>query len=194
MKAKALYVSGWLLVVASGFGLEYTSPASGGNTALGGTPLAAEPGRVVRVLDGDTYEVLTGGQPVRVRLRGVDAPELSQPFGREAADSVTLLLRGQQVWLTRQGIDLYGRTLAGLRVVTPARPGGVALDSLLVVRGWAWAWDPTRRVAGRVAEQASAQRAGRGLWKCGVGGVVPPHVWRGFKAEIKRRYRGGCTW
>jgi endonuclease YncB( thermonuclease family) len=186
MKGNVLYISGWLLAVASGFGLEHTSAASGRSTA--------EAGRVVRVLDGDTYEVLTGGQPVRVRLRGVDAPELSQPFGREAADSVTHLLRGQQVWLTRQGIDLYGRTLASLRVVTPARPGGVALDSLLVVRGWAWAWDPTRRVAGRVAEQVSAQRAGLGLWKCGVGGVVPPHVWRGFKAEIKRRYRGGCTW
>lgn len=186
MKGNVLYISGWLLAVAVGFGLEHTSAASGRNIA--------EAGRVVRVLDGDTYEVLTGSQPVRVRLRGVDAPELSQPFGREAADSVTQLLGGQQVWLTRQGTDLYGRTLASLWVVTPARPGGVALDSLLVVRGWAWAWDPTRRVAGRVAEQASAQRAGLGIWKCGVGGVVPPHVWRGFKAEIKRRYRGGCTW
>ena len=185
MKGNVLYISEWLLAVAVGFGLEHISAASGRSTA--------EAGRVVRVLDSDTYEVLTGSQPVRVRLRGVDAPELSQPFGREAADSVTQLLRGQQVWLTRQGIDLYGRTLASLRVVTPARPGGVALDSLLVVRGWAWAWDPTRRVAGRVAEQASAQRAGLGLWKCGVGGVVPPHTWRGFKADIKRRYRGGCT-
>ncbi len=194
MKGNVLFISGWLLSVASGFGLEGTSTAGRENLALMPAPLAAEMGRVVRVLDGDTYEVLTSSQPVRVRLRGVDAPELSQPFGREAADSVTGLLRGQQVWLTRQGIDLYGRTLASLRVVTPTRPGGVALDSLLVVRGWAWAWDPTRRVAGRVAEQASAQQANRGLWKCGVGGVVPPHMWRGFKAEIKRRYRGGCTW
>jgi micrococcal nuclease len=194
MKGNVLFISGWLLSVASGFGLEGTPAAGEENPALVVAPLAAEMGRVVRVLDGDTYEVLTRSQPVRVRLRGVDAPELSQPFGWETADSVTRLLGGQQVWLTRQGIDIYGRTLAGLRVVTPARPGGVALDSLLVVRGWAWAWDPTRRVAGRVAEQASAQRAGLGLWKCGVGGVVPPHVWRGFKAEIKRRYRGGCTW
>jgi micrococcal nuclease len=157
-------------------------------------PLAAEAGRVVRVLDGDTYEVLTVGQPVRVRLLGVDAPELSQPFGREAADSVTRLLYGQQVWLTRKGIDLYGRTLASLRVVTPARPGGMALDSVLVVRGWAWAFDPTHALAARAGQQMAAQRAGRGLWKCGTEAPVPPKVWRGFNAAIKRRYRGGCTW
>ena len=40
-------------------------------------------GRIVRVLDGDTVEVLEpGNQLKRIRLAGIDAPEKSQPFGQ----------------------------------------------------------------------------------------------------------------
>jgi len=42
-------------------------------------------GRIVRVLDGDTVEVLeTGNRLTRVRLAGIDAPEKSQPFGQRS--------------------------------------------------------------------------------------------------------------
>ncbi|MFW5682759.1 MAG: hypothetical protein ACOC1G_07110, partial [Phycisphaeraceae bacterium] len=43
--------------------------------------------RVVRVIDGDTLEVLLPGQPgetFRVRLWGIDAPELARPDGSDA--------------------------------------------------------------------------------------------------------------
>lgn len=78
------------------------------------------------------------------------------------------------------------------------KAGGVgpylALDSLLVVRGWAWAWDPRGRVAGRAAEQAAAVAARRGLWKCGPEGVLAPHQWRQFDKQGRRRYRMECAW
>ena len=118
---------------------------------------------MVRVVDGGTYDVLAGGVVYRVRLLGVDAPELGQPFGQPAADSVAYLFGpGQPVQLMRQGQDLYGRTLETLRLVPVTGPA-VALDLLLVVRGWAWAFDPAHTVAGRAAQQLAAQRAGRGL-------------------------------
>lgn len=191
MKGNVLNISGWLLAVALGFGLEGVSAISSGNTSLGMAPLVAEVGRVTRVVDGDTYEVLTGSQVLRVRLLGVDAPEHDQAFGPQATDSATALLRGQLVRLQRRGTDLYGRTLGKLRLA-----GSGAVDSLLVVRGWAWAWafDPNHVVAERMPEQLAAQRAGRGLWKCGVDGTLPPKTWRGFTAKIKRRYGVGCTW
>lgn len=73
------------------------------------------------------------------------------------------------VLVAKAGLDLYGRTLGAVllptaTVAAAGRP--VPLDSLLVVRGWAWAYDPHRAVAGRAAQQAAAQRAGlprRGL-------------------------------
>ncbi|RZK90662.1 MAG: hypothetical protein EOO62_34735, partial [Hymenobacter sp.] len=70
----------------------------------------------MRVIDGDTYEVLAGGQVLRVRLLGMDAPETSQPFGHQATDSVRALLGTRLVLLQRQGTDLYGRTLGVVRV------------------------------------------------------------------------------
>jgi micrococcal nuclease len=193
MNRKALYFSGWLLSVAAGFGMGYV-PVPGISEADGGRAVpVAECGRVVRVLDGDTYDVLAGGITHRVRLLGVDAPERDQPFGKQAADSVARLLRPvQPVLLTRRGVDLYGRVLATVRVPMLGKPA-LALDSLLVVRGWAWAWDPEHRVAGREPQQAAALEERRGLWKCGAVGVLTPQQWRRFNYKNKRRYGVGCT-
>ena len=169
-------------------------PVSGLVKVAAPVALATESGRVVRVVDGDTYDVLAGGTVYRVRLLGVDAPEPDQPFGHQAGDSVARLLGPKrQVLLTRRGVDLYGRTLATVRLPVADGPA-LALDSLLVVRGWAWAWDPKRRVAGRSAQQASAVAARRGLWKCGAVGVLTPRQWRRFNYQNKRRYGVGCTW
>ena len=169
-------------------------PVSGLVKVAAPVALAAESGRVVRVVDGDTYDVLAGGTVYRVRLLGVDAPEPDQPFGHQAGDSVARLLGPQRrVRLTRRGVDLYGRTLATVRLPVDNGPA-LALDSLLVVRGWAWAWDPKHRVAGRSAQQAAAVAGRRGLWKCGAVGVLMPHQWRKFNYQNKRRYGVGCTW
>ena len=129
-----------------------------------------------------------------VQLLGVDAPEPDQPFGHQAGDSVARLL-GQHplVRLTRRGLDLYGRTLATVWLPEASGPA-LALDSLLVARGWAWAWDPKRRVADRAAQQAAAVAGRRGLWKCGAVGVLAPRQWRKFNYQNKRRYGVGCTW
>ena len=169
-------------------------PISGLVKVAAPVALAAESGRVVRVVDGDTYDVLAGGTVYRVRLLGVDAPEPDQPFGHQAGDSVARLLVPQRrVRLTRRGVDLYGRTLATVRLPVDNGPA-LALDSLLVVRGWAWAWDPKRRVAGRTTQQAAAVAGRRGLWKCGAVGVLTPRQWRKFNYKNKRRYGVGCTW
>ena len=159
---------------------------------------AAEAARVVRVVDGDTYIMLSGSTTYRLRLLGVDAPEHDQAFGLQATDSVArLLAAGRVVLVARAGLDLYGRTLGAvlLPTATVAAAGrAVPLDSLLVVRGWAWAFDPSRTVAGRTQQQAAAQRAGRGLWKCGVASAVPPQLWRSLNTQNKRRYQGTCPW
>ncbi len=194
MNDKLLYIREWLLLVAAGFGLGCVPATGSRGPDTGPVPPTTEVGRAVRVVDGDTYDVLAGGVVYRVRLLGVDAPELGQPFGRPAADSVAQLLgRGRRVQLTRQGLDLYGRTLGAIRLL-PEAGAPVALDSLLVVRGWAWAFDPAHAVAGRAAQQLAAQRAGRGLWKCGTEQAVPPKLWRSFNYKNKRRYGVGCTW
>ncbi|MDB5234214.1 MAG: hypothetical protein JWR44_1207 [Hymenobacter sp.] len=131
-----------------------------------------ESARVVRVVDGDTYDVLAGGVRYRVRLLGVDAPEPDQPFGHQAGDSVARLLGPQRLLrLTRRGVDLYGRTLGTVRLPVANGPA-LALDSLLVVRGWAWAWEPKRRVAGRATDRST----GRAAWAVEVRGRGRAHA------------------
>jgi micrococcal nuclease len=184
-----------------GRGLERELVAQGSRPTLFRAVVASgpawEPGRVTRIIDGDTYELLVGGALVRLRLLGADAPEASQPFGHQATDSVRAMLQGRLVSLQRRGTDLYGRTLGAVQVPVASRwpaPAAVALDSVLVVRGWAWAFDPDHAQAARAGQQLAAQQAGRGLWKCGTEWPVAPKVWRRFNSGIKRRYLGGCTW
>ena len=124
----------WHFLVGSGLALAAALGAAGG--ARKPAPLA-EAARVAQVVDADTYDVVTGGQRVRVRLRGVDAPEHDQAFGAQATDSVAALLPvGRRVQLRRHGVDRYGRTLGSLVLPPASGTGGRgALDSLLVVRG-----------------------------------------------------------
>ncbi|UOQ81017.1 thermonuclease family protein [Hymenobacter sp. 5414T-23] len=157
--------------------------------------MGPEYGSVRRVLDGDTYEVRLPAGLVRVRLREADAPELSQPFGQQAADSVMKLLRGRILQVDRGGVDRYGRTLAGLRVAVQASSGAnrwLSVDSLLVVRGWAWAYEPDQTVPALAELQQQAQRSLRGLWRCGVATPIRPGLWRAYNKQEKARAWVGC--
>jgi micrococcal nuclease len=158
-------------------------------------------GRIVRVIDGDTY-VLQSTDRVRpsdvrqymIRLLNVDAPELRQAFGTVARDSMSRYLRHQLVVATgpppffRLDTDIYGRVLAKITATTgPAR--GKRLDSLMLVRGWAWhnpAYGSVRR-SGQTDAQGwtvTAQEVGAGLWHCND--ACPPWLYRRFNARQKQ--------
>lgn len=69
-------------------------------------------GRVVRVLDGDTVDVLeASGERTRVRLAGIDAPEKAQPFGQRSRQMLNARIAQQSVLITGEERDLYGRLL-----------------------------------------------------------------------------------
>jgi micrococcal nuclease len=88
---------------------------------------------VVRVIDGDTIEVLNYfNEPIRIRLAGIDAPELSQPFGQEARLKTSELCAGKQVKISSSGKDKYGRTIAFVTV------GQISVNKELLRSGLAW--------------------------------------------------------
>jgi len=82
-------------------------------------------GKVIRVLDGDTIEVLkmdaAGKHPVRIRMTGIDAPEKSQPFGEKCRDTLAALVAGKNVRVDVRGNDRYSRQL-GIILVVPSIP------------------------------------------------------------------------
>ena len=111
-------------------------------------------GRVERVIDGDTMVVGTN----RVRLAGIDAPELSQSFGSEArrALSAAVLHRTVVVTWTRKG--------RYRRIIGHAYVGRLWVNLALVEQGWAsHAREYSRCTALQNAEQ-TARRAARGMW------------------------------
>jgi endonuclease YncB( thermonuclease family) len=140
--------------------------------ALAVPPAQADPmGRVVAVQDGDTLTVLADGRPVRVRLAAIDAPELGQPFGQRARQSLLDLCFGRMAALESRGTDRYQRTVAR---VTCA---GTDANAEQVRRGYAWT---AVRYAGRrsplVPLQEEARSNRRGLWQDSA--PVPPWDWR----------------
>ena len=62
----------------------------------------------VRVVDGDTLAIGT----TRVRVLGIDAPEMDTAAGRAAKAAAVALVAGQPVRLRVTGKDVYGRLLA----------------------------------------------------------------------------------
>lgn len=122
----------------------------GGETARRGGDEAVPgpiPARVLNVIDGDTLLVRARiwlGQEVetRVRLAGVDAPELKGPCARERAmarqarELVAALVGDGSVTLRDVRHDKYGRRVAA-RV---ANPDGVDLGDALLARGFVRAY------------------------------------------------------
>ncbi|EKY5338474.1 thermonuclease family protein [Salmonella enterica] len=138
-------------------------------------PVVAEAditGKIVRVLDGDTVEILAGNVATRVRLNGIDAPEKAQPFGQRSKQALTAIVSGKTVLAVGDRRDGYGRLLATLIL------NGRDINATQVSSGMAWVY----RYQGHATEpeylryEQDARTARRGLWS--EGEPVEPTIWR----------------
>lgn len=136
-----------------------------------------------RVADGDSLVV--GG--VRVRLEGIDAPELAQTCtrggrdyacGREAQAALARLAAGGTVSCEGSGRDRYGRVLARCTA------GTIELNRAMVEAGWAVAYGDYG------AQETAARRAGRGLW---AGSFERPQEWRRVHGGLAEAPHGGLS-
>jgi len=84
-------------------------------------------GKVVRILDSDTIEVLHNQRPERFRLNGIDCPEIGQAYGKRAKQATTDLVFDKNVTLETHGKDEYGRTTADVTL-----PDGTNVNHTLV--------------------------------------------------------------
>ena len=141
---------------------------------------------VIRIVDADTYQVLSNAQVFTVRLANVDAPELKQHFGVEAKQYVTELIYGKQILLEVQGKDRYNRTIASITI------NGKALDSILISNGWAWHYAEYNHDKNLAAYQNEAIKFKFGLWQCGSNKVCPPWLYRNLNSKNRTVYCSGC--
>lgn len=93
-------------------------------------------GKVIRIIDGDTIEILNDNDiPVRVRLWGIDAPEKKQAYGSKATTYLKGLIAGKRVLIKDRGEDIYKRTL-GIVIYN-----NQDINKIMVQNGFAWAYD-----------------------------------------------------
>jgi endonuclease YncB( thermonuclease family) len=125
-----------------------------------------------RVIDGDTLDI----RGERIRLFGIDTPELGQPWwdgeggehdaGVSAREALEVLIKGKRLSVKVLREDKYQRSLAIVKV------DGRDVARSLVSQGWAFASPGSTRY--RRTENA-ARRRRRGFWR---GEVMMPWEFR----------------
>ncbi len=132
--------------------------------ALALAPLGAHAERfiavVTTVVDGDTVWVRPdgGGAPRPVRIEGIDAPEICQPFGATSRNALKELVHRSRV------VVLSSRRDGNQRVLARLRRDGQDVGESMVSRGYAWSYR-FRGDPGPYAQEERRARATRiGLW------------------------------
>ena len=129
-------------------------------------------GMVTRVVDGDTVWVQVQGldKPLKLRIEGIDAPEMCQPGGAVARTALDKLVMGQNVTVTARAHDDYGRTVGSLRMQ------GQDVARWMVANGHAWVYTFRSKKGPYSSEFARAQTDRRGLF--GEAGAQEPRQFR----------------
>lgn len=156
------------------------------------------PATVIAVHDGDGAKVrFDDGRIVPIRFTGIDAPEIrsnvimkSQPYGREAGDSLRLAIKGRVVLLDTLTIkgpnqrDKFGRLMADAYMSDTT-----SISLWLIERGHAWAITEKNRRLPKInsifkSAAAEAKGGNRGLWRSYLNSsgkkarVYTPETWR----------------
>jgi endonuclease YncB( thermonuclease family) len=135
-------------------------------------------GQVSYVTDGDTLWVQpdSGGEPRKLRLLGVDAPEICQSGGKEARDMLAQLALQRRVTVKVSYYDRYGRGLATVAL------DDQDLGARMVRAGQAWSYGWRGRPGLYAAQETQARQS-----RSGVFAAASPESPRAF-----RKRHGSC--
>lgn len=129
-------------------------------------------GKTVRILDGDTIEILDAKNVThRIRLEGIDAPEKSQPHGQDSKAALSKMVFGKTVTVKVSKREKWGRELGEVTV------DKVDVNGSLVRYGHCWVYRAYPHRKELEAYEAEAKAAKRGLWAADVA-PIPPWNWR----------------
>ena len=116
-------------------------------------------GLVVDVHDGDTIRVEINKVQHRVRLVGIDAPELDQLYGYASRTSLAEMTMNKRVTAECEKKDKYTRDLCTVYV------GKLNINEAQIERGMAWSYShylPKGTPLKTIMDKAKAAK--RGLW------------------------------
>jgi endonuclease YncB( thermonuclease family) len=169
----ATTVLGLWAIQTSPFQLLVTAHAAGSSYKL--------TGKVVRVSDGDTVNLLVENKQERIRLASIDAPETAhgssqpgQPFGEASRKNLADYVAGKTLTVVCFEKDHYDRHICDIPV------NGTTANRLQVEQGYAWA---NQQAKGKFLRdkslpelEKSARQKKLGLWA--EPNAVAPWEWR----------------
>ncbi|MBK6468112.1 MAG: thermonuclease family protein [Rhodobacter sp.] len=122
------------------------------------------------VIDGDTIDI----EGTRIRLAGIDAPELEDPYGKQARSALIRLCHGAEMRAVAEGEQTHVRLVA-----TCYLPDGRDLSAEMVKAGLAIDWP--KFSSGKVGEASAPKRPPRGSLRafsksCGDAKRVAPQA------------------
>lgn len=133
---------------------------------------------VLSVEDGDTVWLQRGAERVKVRLFGIDAPEIAhgsqrgQPWGTESRDALARLMPVySSATCLSNGLDVHGRTLCRLLL-----PNNLNINLEMVRGGHAWVYTRYTKDPALYGAQKQASELRLGLWSRAP--AVEPEAWR----------------
>ena len=133
---------------------------------------------VVSVYDGDTITVRTD-ETIKIRINGIDAPELKQPFGQASKQAMSSLVFGKKVTIKPDKKELYGRTIARVEV------DGRDVSVQMVETGMAhWYQQYAKRDTELQSAQTKAKSAKLGVWS--VPNAIAPWEFRKQKKAVAK--------
>ncbi|TYI08341.1 hypothetical protein ES332_A10G292400v1 [Gossypium tomentosum] len=109
-----------------------------------------------QVIDLQNEEILA--RKYRIRLRGIDAPEMSMPFGKEAKEELVKLVHGKCLRVLVYGEDQYGRCVADIYC------NGIFVQEVMLKKGLAWHYVAYDQRVEFATWQKEARTKKTGLW------------------------------
>lgn len=124
-------------------------------------------GVVTKVSDGDTLWVRPdqcaekeGGEcpPIKLRMQGMDAPEVCQDMGEQSAAALRSRVLNQKVTVSLASQDRYGRELGRVWL------NGDDVGAWMVRQGWAWSYRYKHNAGPYAEQEQEARHAQKGLF------------------------------
>ena len=113
---------------------------------------------VTAVTDGDTVKIEYQNKTIKVRLAGIDTPELKQEFGLESKKALEDKVLNKKVYIDGDKKDRYGRLIADIKI------GSRWINKELIEEGYAWHYKQYSKDLELAESELNAKKEAKGLW------------------------------
>lgn len=133
-------------------------------------------GTVIEVHDGDTITLKNDSGQKKIRLAGIDAPELKQPYGVESRSLLREAVLNKSVLFETSRNDKYGRVIGKVTL------DGQDINLKQIQLGGAWVYRAYLKELSKedrvfyLEAEAQSKAIAAGLWK--DSNAIEPWIWR----------------